>query len=440
MESPKKFNRNEPVDIKEYYSLNIKALWKGLKQEHISLWMLCIYFFFEYVRPQTLYPELDILPWGQTFLILTVITATLDKSIHWVSYIENKLLFVFCIILILSGIFAFNPSVSWDYKNTMFGWVVVYFLVITVVNTEKRLILFILAYLLFSLKMAQHGAISWAMRGFSFASYGLVGSPGWFRNSGEYAIQMLIYGSLAIAFVVPLKNYWGRYKKWFLYVLAAMGYMAVMGASSRGSQIALAMIGIWMLLKQKSGFKGLVILAIISFALYAVLPEEQMQRFREIGEDNNSLQRLAYWKIGLQQIIPEHLFLGVGYHNWVSYLDFLYPQGVGVMGIIQECHNIYIQAASELGILGLFVFLFMAIFGFIANANTRKFVRNLDNKFLFYLSYGLDAGLLGYLVAGSFVTVLYYPFFWIQIAMIVALYNVARNLGVGGKLAPSRHR
>lgn len=430
MELPKKFNRNEPVDIKGYYSLNIMALWKGLKQEHISLWMLCIYFFFEYVRPQSLYPVLDVLPWGQTFLILTAITAIFDKSVHWVGHIESRLFIVFCAIVVLSGIFAFNPSVSWDYKNTMFSWVAAYFLVITIVNTEKRLILFILAYLLFNLKMAQHGAIGWTMRGFSFTSYGLIGSPGWFRNSGEYAIQMLIYGSLAIAFVVALKNYWGRYKKWFLYILAAMGYMAVMGASSRGSQIALAMIGIWMLLKQKSGFKGLVVLAIISFALYAILPEEQMQRFREIGEDNNSLQRLAYWKIGLQQVIPEHPFLGVGYHNWVSYLDFLYPQGVGVMETVQECHNIYIQAASELGITGLIVFLLMVLFAFLTNVRTRMLTKDLDNKLLFYLSYGLDAGLIGYLVAGTFVTVLYYPFFWVQIAMIIALYNVAQNLSV----------
>ncbi|MDX2441152.1 MAG: hypothetical protein QNK40_11460, partial [Desulfobacterales bacterium] len=36
-----------------------------------------------------------------------------------------------------------------------------------------------------------------------------------------------------------------------------------------------------------------------------------------------------------------------------------------------------------------------------------------------------DMGLVGYLAAGFFVTVLYYPFFWVQIAMIVALHNVS---------------
>ncbi|MDH5728608.1 MAG: hypothetical protein OEZ58_06435, partial [Gammaproteobacteria bacterium] len=48
----------------------------------------------------------------------------------------------------------------------------------------------------------------------------------------------------------------------------------------------------------------------------------------------------------------------------------------------------------------------------------------LNNKFFFSVAYGLDAGMVGFLIAGTFVTVLYYPFFWIQITMIVMLNNV----------------
>jgi hypothetical protein len=40
------------------------------------------------------------------------------------------------------------------------------------------------------------------------------------------------------------------------------------------------------------------------------------------------------------------------------------------------------------------------------------------------MAHGLDGALIGFLVGGFFVTVLYYPFFWINLAMTVALYNV----------------
>lgn len=419
--------QDKKVDIDNLYAMKLASLWQAMKSEHLSLWMLCMYFFFEYVRPQTLYPVLDILPYAQIFLIASIATAFMDKSSSWAPNIENKLLLLFVVIVILSGIFAFRPSASIDYWVVLGGWVMIYFLIVSVVNTEQRLILFMLAYCLFNFKMSQHGAVSWAMRGFSFASYGLIGAPGWFRNSGEYAIQMLIYGPIAIAFVISLKDYWGRYKKWIFYACGATGYMAVIGASSRGAQIGLVVVGVWLLLKQKHGFRGLIFIIILATTLYHLMPDEQMQRFQEMGEDQNSLQRLAYWKYGLTEVIPNFPVLGVGYHNWLSYVRFAVPEGLGPYQVVEECHNIYIQATSELGFTGLIGFLLLIIYAFVNNARTRAMTKDLENRLLFNLSYAFDAGLIGYLVAGSFVTVLYYPFFWVQIAMIVMLNNVARR-------------
>jgi O-antigen ligase len=351
----------------------------------------------------------------------------MNKSIVSVSNPLNKAMVMFSIIVIVSGVLAFKPAASWEYKEVMLGWLMVYFLVIKIVNTERLVILFIAAYLLFNLKMAQFGSIIWVKRGFSFTDYGLNGAPGWFQNSGEYAIQMLIYGSLALAFVISLRGYLGRYKKWILYIAAIMGYLAVMGASSRGSQFALAIIAIWFLLKQKNGFKGLVIVGALSIVLFNLLPEEQIQRFQEVGEDGSSLQRLAYVEAGLE-MMKEHPVLGVGYNNWISYMFYKYPEGVGPGQAIQVAHNIYIQAGSELGLVGLLCFLMMILYSFVNNTRTRKMARQIDNKLFFNLTYGLDAGLIGYLIAGTFVTVLYYPFFWVQIAMIVMLNSVTKNM------------
>jgi hypothetical protein len=40
------------------------------------------------------------------------------------------------------------------------------------------------------------------------------------------------------------------------------------------------------------------------------------------------------------------------------------------------------------------------------------------------MAFGFDGALIGYLITGFFVTVLYYPFFWINLAMTVSLHNV----------------
>lgn len=415
------------IDIKEYYAFNLGALWKGLRREHVSLWFLCGYFLFEYVRPQILYPAIDILPWAFVFMVLALLAAFSDKTVTWTRSPLNKMFIGMAIIIFLSGLFSYYPMAAWKERNTMLTWVIIYFLVISIVNTERRLFLFLFAYMLYSLKMSQHGVVDWMSRGFSFASYGLIGSPGWFRNSGEYAIQMLIFGSLAVAYVISFREHWGKIKKWVMIGLASTGYITVIGASSRGAQLALAVIVAWGLLKIRGGVKFLILVIGLSFALYHLLPEQQIKRFEDSGEDKTSLQRLAYWKIGIE-LAKEHPVIGIGYMNWMPYVSKLYPEGVGPLKIIQVPHSIYVQAAAEMGYTGLIFFILMALAAFKLNIKTRKLAKNSDRKYFVFLSYGLDAGLIGFLVAGAFVTVLYYPFFWIQLAMIAMLHNIAKKL------------
>jgi len=425
---PKSPNKTLAIPLESLYALKPGALWKAFREQPLPFKLLCFYYFIEYVRAQTLYPVLDILPWAQITLLATLVTAILDPTVKWVSHPVNRLLVSFYLVMLISSLLAFMPSQAWEERNVVLGWLLVYFLTISLVDTEKKLILFVIAYFLFNLKMAQHGTITWASRGFSFAGWGLVGSPGWFRNSGEFAIQMLIYGSLSLSFVLALRAYWGRFKRWLLVLAALTGYMAVMGASSRGAQLGLAAIAIWALLKLKWGMRGIIVIGILVAVLFVILPDEQIARLREMGEDADSLQRLTYWKYALDEVIPKFPVLGLGYHNWLAYLSFMVPEGMVPHAINQEPHNIYIQAAAELGLAGLFIFLLLVAAAFIYNYKTRKMAAELENRLLFFLSYGLDAGLMGYLVAGSFVSVFYYPFFWVQLTMVVMVNHIARKL------------
>ena len=421
----KKNLKQADISINDLYAVKIRSIWLAVKQEHISFWALTIYFFFEYVRPQSIYPGLAIVPWAQIALLVAIFGAISDRTVKWVPNTENKIFAVFIIIVVLSSLFAFKPIVSWNARTDVINWILVYILVINILNTEKRFYIFILGYLLFSFKMSQHGFFSWARRGFSFTEWGLIGAGGWFQNSGEFAIQMLIFGSMSAAFVLALKERWGRYKKWFFYFMPFTAVMTVLGASSRGSQLGLLAIGALLMIRLKAGFKIFISLIVLMVLAYFLLPEEQIQRFTEIGDDKNSLTRLAYWAYGWD-VIKDHPIFGVGYNNWLSYANYAVPDGV-IYGRIQLPHNIYIQIAAESGLLGLFGFLLLVIYAFVINARTRKMALQIEHKLYYFMTYGLSMGLVGYLVAGTFVTVFYYPFFWVQIALIVALHNITRN-------------
>lgn len=425
MKLPSKRENLDDISINDLYAFKIKQIWKAVKQEPISFWGITAYFFFEYVRPQVIYPILESVPWAQLSLIVAILGAFSDKSVKWVPHTYNKIFFSYFGIIILSSVFAFKPAAAFASMSVMVNWLIIYLLIINILNTEKRFFIFMLGYLIFNYKMSQHGFFAWASRGFSYEQWGLAGPGGWFGNSSEFAIQMLIAATLSGAFVIALKSHWGRYKKWFFYFMPFAAVMCVLGASSRGAQLALLAIGMVMVMRSKAGFKVFMFLLVIMVAGYFMLPEDQMQRFSEMGEDNNSRLRLAYWSYALE-VIGDHPILGVGYSNWLSYARYDMPMGI-TQGRIQLPHNIFLEAAAELGIVGSICLILLIVYSFIFNARTRKLASSIENRFLYFQTFGLDFGLVGYMVAGCFVTVLYYPFFWVQIAMTVALNNVART-------------
>jgi O-antigen ligase len=423
--SRKSANQTE-VDITDYYAVKPNAIWRGLKQENPAFWWLCIYLFLEYIRPASLYPVIDILPWTQVALLMVCVTAYSDKTIKWVSVRGNFLVVLFFLIVLLSSVFAFRPSLSWNAIDIPINWVIVYFLIITVVNTEKRFLVFVLLFLLVNFKMSQHGFFSFANRGFTFARYGVTGAPGWFRDSGDFGIAMTIFVPLALAFALALKEYWGRYKKWFFYFLPITGMVTIIATSSRGAQLGLLAIGVWFILKRRGGIKAMLGILIVGSALYFLLPEAMLARYHSAGEDTTSIDRLNHWHFGMQ-VIQENPVLGIGYNNWLTYCNFINPNGLGNLPFCRMPHNTYIEAASQLGVTGLVIYIWIAMYIFRLNARTRKNAIQFNNKLIIYLAHGLDGGLIGYMVSTIFFTELFYPDFWLQLAMAVALHEISRR-------------
>ena len=226
---------------------------------------------------------------------------------------------------------------------------------------------------------------------------------------------------LSIYFVLSLKQHWGKLKLFFFLLLPFTAMASVIATSSRGAIVGAAAALLWMVGKSKARVKALLAIAIISIVVYSFLPPEQHQRFQSSGEDKTSTTRLVRWEAGLD-MMENNPILGVGYRNWMSYYrDFYGQKDVGLP------HNIFIDAGAELGYTGLIIFILMILFTLINNARTRKLALATDNKFIFYTAHGLDAALIGFLVSGFFVSVLYYPYFWINLSLTVALNNIANQ-------------
>ena len=412
------------IDIAEYYSVNVRSIWDGFKQEGAAFKWLCVYFFLEYVRPQGVYPVLDILPWGQLSLLATCIAAISDPTIKWVKNTGNSLLVVYFIVVLLSAIFAFKPSLAFAKADIIINWLILYFLMITIITTEKRLIVFLLVFFVANFKMSLFGFRSFLAHGYS--SWGVAGSPGWFKDAGDLGIEMTIFVALSMGFVMAVKGHLSKIKRYFFYFLPVTGVVTIIATSSRGAMLGIAAAGFWFLAKSRLGIKAIAGALVVGGLIYVVLPPEMFVEFDNVGEDATSVTRLALWSFGME-IMRDHPVFGIGYSNWVSYCWYMNPNGVDNLGLCSIQHNTMVQAVSETGITGFILYVSNILFVFITNARTRKNASRIDNKFILYTAHGLDGGLIAYLVSSFFFSVLFYPMFWVQLAMTVVLSEISKK-------------
>lgn len=408
------------------YQVKVKGIWEYLKTEDALFWLVNIYLFFEYVRPQTLYPSIDIIPFTRIIIIMAVGLALIRGRLFSTFNVMNTLLVAFFIVVLLSSILALNPSDSFSKLPEFIIWMIVYYLIINVINTENRFFIFMLAFLLYSFKMAQHSFRGWVKFGFGFSNIGTGGGPGWFGNSGEFGVQMCVFFSLSFYFFLALKEHWPIWKKFFFALFPLFAISSMISCASRGALLGGGAVLCLMILKSKYRLRAMIGLILVAGIVYAAIPVEQKKRFQAAGEDRTSITRMERWEKGLE-MVEMYPILGVGYYNW-AVADRKIFNGSGGLS-----HNVFIQCMSELGYSGLSIFLFMIFYNFILNHQTRKIAKTQleTNRYIYNMAHGLDGALIGYLASGFFVTVFYWPYFWINIAMTVALHNSARLEATG---------
>ncbi|EEF24646.1 conserved hypothetical protein, partial [Ricinus communis] len=264
--------------------------------------MICCYLFVEYVRPQSLIPAINFLPWAMIFILLSFIGLWTDPKVRRVSDPANKWMVAYFIVILISSWLAYRPDVSFQKLDSFYLWLIIYFLIINIVNTKERFFIFLGIFVIATFKISLSLALKWAKRGFSFTTWGLQGPPGFFTNSGELAIQMLVFFPIGYALAMSLKPYVSRWMYLTFLAMPTTAAMVVIGSSSRGGQLGLAVQLLLMFWRKLYKPKVLISTAIIAFALFSLLPDEQKQRFSSAGNDTTSQQRLLYWRHGMDMI------------------------------------------------------------------------------------------------------------------------------------------
>jgi putative inorganic carbon (hco3(-)) transporter len=410
-------------------SLRAGAVLRLFGSQDLAFISMCLYLVVEYVRPQHYVPALLGLPLGQVTLGIAIISQGLRGKPIRLGGVATYCFLAFTAVILASCLGGTDPTASFaEFRNTWLTWVVIYLLIVNVIDTEGRFAAFLLLWLLCHYYMSQGGARQFAGRGFRFEKWGIIGQPGWFDNSGEFAIAMCMFVAVSLAFYKVAQSRLDLIRKAFVIGMPVTGVLGILGSSSRGAMLALGVTAAWAsVIATKRKLRAVSAVALLAAASWLLVPAEQKERLGRSGEDESSTLRLTYWKAGID-MARNHPVFGIGYGNWLRYYGQNYSELSG--GTVQMPHNIFIQALAELGFTGLVVFVITVIAALLTNRDTRRRAvasTGPPHTFALFIAFGMDGALIAYLVAGFFVTVLYYPFFWVNLGLTVALNLVVRQ-------------
>lgn len=418
-------------------ALKVGDYWRYFWNQPLSFILASAYMFFEYYRPQSIYPSLAILPWASLCLFGGLAALLFEGGLPLRARSPvSPLLVVFSVVVFASMLGAWEPALSWEKWEDYWLWLPVYVLIVGTVKSFRSLMLFVALFVMWNAKMSLSGVKQWAGNGFHFRSWGVLGAPGPFNNSGEFGIEMVVYFSILTMVLLAMWPRLTMLKRLAIVGVILSAVLSVVASSSRGAIGALGLSSGFIVLFSRHRVRALIGMFVLSGVLFVLTPPEFKARFTTVGEDKSSTTRALYRSRGME-IMKSYPGLGVGYGNWMGY----YRHRFGEVG--QVPHNIYIQAGAELGVTGLVAFLALVVAAFRTNRRTRKVALALQLSgaehatMLRNLAIGLDAGQLGFLGAGYFVTVLYYPFFWVSLALTSALHAVALQESQVNGILPS---
>ena len=211
---------------------------------------------------------------------------------------------------------------------------------------------------------------------------------------GKNALGLYLVMALCISCSIKWKRSW-VWAGWINSVLLIPG---IVFSYSRGAWIAgiVSVLGLFIFRFKRA--LGIIFVCII--ILISISPEAVKDRFNDIfsKEDINIKQRLELWNNSIE-LIKCRPITGSGLGTFTEAYMNKYPNSFPKKGEgsrpIRHAHNLYIQILVETGILGLLVFVFLVLMGFIFGI--KRIIREHD-PFIKSIRYGCFLGVLAFLI------------------------------------------
>lgn len=324
-------------------------------------------------------------------------------------------------------------------KSTLILWasflqLIVFYVLTTITPIEERDFKFVLStYIVGCMIASVFGAYVFAHAAASGAMHSALLSQGRLKAhfGGDNKLDSDIFSAsfvfpISIVVINILRTRWSLKKVLFI---GAFGVLLIgqLVVAARGGILAdcvmLAYI-FW-----KTPYKAqLSFVGVTGFLLSLIYPTTIWARFLTPDETGGS-GRIEIWKVGLASLKQYWLF-GAGFQNFENAFDryFLKVWNSFNPNWHRAPHNILLEAAVELGVVGLT----LLVLGWWNTSRSMSHIAKDDPLYDYRIA--IEAGVLGTFVAGLFVGIMLYKFVWWQFSLIALWRQVslARRPAVAG--------
>ena len=338
----------------------------------------------------------------------------------------NLLLLVFIAQCIISRTFAIDAFAAKLQFDLLVIPMVVSIILVQVVRTEDQI------YRTIWFMAIGLGFLgSWALWKSHFTIYYQLEADGELMGPGGQLVDRNDFG-LGLNMVVPLLFYLAMITKriWAkIIAFVSLGPVAItiLETGSRGAFLALGAIGVYILYKMhhKKWLWAMTIVAI--FGGLSVLPPEQLERIRGLGgaadNDASAQGRIVSWRASME-MARQNPLTGVGLGCFT--VDFFRYAPQARVALV--AHSSFFQILGTAGYPGaaLWVLCLLRFWQVSSRLESQLRRARMKGTRLHYMVLALKTSLIGYVIAGAFLSQEDLEFFYYEVGLVASLDAVVR--------------
>ncbi|HEY1266886.1 MAG TPA: O-antigen ligase family protein [Candidatus Binatia bacterium] len=380
------------------------------------------------LAPQSFFPVLQTFRLPLIVAILATATYICDRIIHNapLSYGTRE---IWLIVLLtawaaLTAPLSYSPQDSWSFLlNTYSRTLVVFWLVSNVINSSERLYRTFWALTLMAVPLA-----GTAIQHFLSGVYMQTGGDRIFGydapltgNPNDLALMLNLILPLTIALLLTHRSLSVRLLLLTAIFLSAAGVIVTFSRTGFLTLVTLLPLYLWKL-RSRRGQRWVWALVLLILSCIPIVGPAYIDRLStitniEADKSGSAQERWADMSAAAAFTIDHPLFgAGIG-QNHLALLEERGPEG----GIV---HNVYLEYSSELGLIGLAIFLLFYFASLKSAASVQRRAADDGDTEMFYMGEAIQVSLIAFGVAAMFHPVAYSMYLFYFAGLAVAAKHV----------------